>query len=64
MTNQEILNYFGNKTVYKYSGTVSELQQLQETTNNSYNYIVVLETIYFVANDPVTDPEAQIVTGV
>lgn len=63
MTNQEILNYFGSKTVYKYSGTILELQQLQEATNNSYNYLIVSDIIYFVASDPVTDLKAQIFTG-
>ena len=63
MTNQEIINYFGNRTVYKYTGSLEELQQLQESTNNSYNYIIVSEVIYFVATDPVTDSKAQAITG-
>lgn len=63
MTNQEIINYFGGRTVYKYAGSLEELQHLQETANNSYNYLIVSDVIYFVANDPVTDSKAQVITG-
>jgi hypothetical protein len=64
MTNQEIINYFGGRTVYNYSGSLQELQHLQETTYNSYNYLIVSDTIYFVATDPVADSKAQAITGV
>jgi len=63
MTNQEIINYFGGRTVYRYTDSLEELQHLQETTNNSYNYLIVSDVIYFVANDPVTDSKAQEITG-
>lgn len=63
MTNQEIIDYFGGRTVYKYAGSLDELQQLQEANNNSYNYLIVSEVIYFAATDPVTDSKAQVITG-
>lgn len=63
MTNEQIFSYFGGKTVYKYTGSISELQQFQESTNNSYNYLIVSDVIYFAANDPVVDSKAQVFTG-
>lgn len=63
MTKEQVLSYFGNTTVYLYSGSLNELQQLQEATGNSYNYIIVSGIIYFAAINPVIDSKAQIVTG-
>lgn len=63
MTNQEILNYFGNSTVYVFSGTLQELKQIQEADNNSYNYLAVGEVIYFTAAQPVTNNKSAIFTG-
>lgn len=62
MTTTEILNYFAGNTVYSFSGTAQELQQLQITTNNSYNYIKVDNIIYFVAEHEVTDLRATKLT--
>lgn len=63
MTKQEILNYFGNSTVYIFSGTLQELKQIQEADNNSYNYLVVAEIIYFTAANPVSNNKSAIFTG-
>jgi hypothetical protein len=64
MTNQDILNMFGNNTnTYTFSGTVQELQELQESTNNSYGFNIFQGTIYFWAEKPVTDSRAIIITG-
>jgi hypothetical protein len=63
MNNEQIFSYFGNNNVYKYSGSLSELKESQESTNNGYNYIVVSDVIYFVAIDAVTDPKAQLIMG-
>jgi hypothetical protein len=60
MTTQEIINYFKRDQVYQFSGTLAELQQLQESTNNSYNYLIVFETIYFIADLAVDDTRAVI----
>lgn len=60
MTEQEVLDYYKDRTVYKFAGTLEELNTLQTETNNSYNYIKVQNTVYFVAQNPVEDPRAQI----
>jgi hypothetical protein len=64
MTNQEILDYYTGRVVYQFNGNVDELQQLQEETENSYNYIRVQDQIYFVAQNAVEDPRAVVLTGV
>lgn len=63
MTKQEILNYFGSNTVYKFNGTLQELKLLQEANNNSYNYLLVAEVIYVTAQNPIVDNRATIFTG-
>jgi hypothetical protein len=63
MSNEQIFSYFGHNNVYKYSGSLSELKQIQESTNNSFNYIIVSDVIYFVAIDDVTDSKAQLIMG-
>lgn len=63
MNNEQIFTYFGHNTVYKYSGSLSELKEIQESTNNSFNYIIVSDVIYFVAIDPVLDSKAQLIMG-
>lgn len=63
MTNQEILNYFGNSNVYVFSGTLEELKQIQEADKNSYNYLVVSEVIYFTSANPVSNNKSAIFTG-
>jgi hypothetical protein len=64
MTNQEILDYYTGRVVYQFNGTVDELQQLQEETENSYNYIRVQDQIYFIAQNAVEDQRAVVLTGV
>ena len=61
--NQQILDYFKGATVYKFNGTASELQQLQEETNNGYNFVRVQDVIYFVAQQEVRDSRAVVLTG-
>jgi hypothetical protein len=63
MTKQEILNYFGPSTVYQFNGTLQELAQLQESNNNSYNYLVVAEVIYVAAQNPIVDDRVTVFTG-
>lgn len=63
MTNKEILDYFGNCTVYVFNGTLQELKQIQEIDNNSYNYLLVAGIIYFTAAKPVINSNAVIFTG-
>jgi hypothetical protein len=63
MTSKEILEYFGNSTVYVFNGTLQELKQIQEADNNSYNYLLVADIIYFTAANPVTNNKAVIFTG-
>jgi len=60
MTTQEIIDYFKRDQVYQFLGTLAELQQLQESTNNSYNYLIVFGTIYFIADLAVVDTRAVI----
>ena len=63
MTKEQILNYFGDTTVYHYDGSLKELQELMESSGNSYNYIIVSNIIYFAAINPVVDSKAQILAG-
>jgi hypothetical protein len=63
MTNEEILNYFGPNTVYRFNGTLQELAQLQESNSNSYNYLIVAEVIYVAAQNPIADSRAIVFTG-
>jgi hypothetical protein len=63
MNTQEILSYFGSNTVYKFNGTLQELKLLQETNNNSYNYLLVADVIYVIAQNPIMDNRATIFTG-
>lgn len=63
MTNEEILKYFATDLVYKFTGTVEELKELQQTTNNSYNYLIVADVIYVRAEKPIVSSKAAILTG-
>lgn len=64
MTNQEIIDYFdGSHTVYKFTGKINELQQLQETQGVGFNYIRVQDEIYFVTQTPAADSRISIITG-
>lgn len=63
MTNEEILNYFSNLTVYVFTGTLQELKELQESENNSYNYLIVKDTIYFTAEKSINNKNIVIFTG-
>lgn len=63
MTNNEILEYYGNApNVYVFDGTLDELSELMESNQNSYNYVKVRDTIYFVSNNPVANPKAALIT--
>jgi hypothetical protein len=63
MTETEIINYFNQDTVYKFTGNLNELQELQTSTVNSYNYLIVKDVIFFVARNVVSDPRAVVITG-
>jgi hypothetical protein len=63
MTNKEILDYFGNCTVYKFNGTLQELKELQESNNNNYSYLIVSDIIYVNAQTAIEDTRATIFTG-
>lgn len=63
MTNNEILDHYGDApNVYSFSGTLNELSELMESTQNSYNYIKVREAIYFASNNPVISSKAAPIT--
>lgn len=61
MTNEQLIAHFGPRTIYRFDGTVDELEQLQTSTENSYGYVISQELIYFVAENPVTDSRATVV---
>jgi hypothetical protein len=63
MTETEIINYFSQDTVYKFNGNLNELHELQTSTVNSYNYLIVKDVIFFVARNAVSDPRAVVITG-
>lgn len=63
MTNNEILDYYNNvPNVYIFNGTLEELNDLQNLTSNSYNYIKVQDRIYFAAQNAVSDSRAVLIT--
>lgn len=63
MTNNEILDYYNNvPNVYKFDGTLADLDNLQQSTSNGYNYIKVRDSIYFAAQNPVSDTRATLIT--
>lgn len=64
MLNQEILAYFGDNPVYTFDGSVQELKELQESTANSYGYMIVAGVIYVRAENPIVDSRAALVQGV
>ena len=63
MTNQEILDYFADQTVYLWDGTKEELHDAQVLANASYNTLSADYKIYFVSQGPVTDDRATILTA-
>jgi hypothetical protein len=62
MTAQEILDYFGNQTVYLWDGTQEHLHEAQVLANASYNTLTTDYKIYFISHGSVTDSRATIVT--
>ena len=58
MTNQEIKDYFGQQTVYRFDGSLKDLQSLMESQGISYNYIVDQYQVYFIAYGLVSDNRA------
>jgi len=60
MNTQEIKDYFGDRVIYTFSGSLDELADLQSKTTNSYNYIIVAGQIYFVAEKSVDDARASV----
>jgi hypothetical protein len=63
MTNQEILDYFSDQTVYLWTGTQEELHDAQVMANASYNTLSTDYKIYFVSQSPVNDSRATAVTA-
>ncbi len=59
MTNQEILDYF-NTNVYTFNGSLAELDELQQSNNNSYTYLIVGGIIYFKSDSPLDGIDTRV----
>jgi hypothetical protein len=63
MTSQEIIDYFQGNPVYKFTGKMIELQQLQEECGGSFNCLIVHDIVYFTTQIPATDGRITIFSG-
>jgi|Laugrefabdmm15sn_1035127.scaffolds.fasta_scaffold253535_2 hypothetical protein len=61
MTEEEIKNYFGNTQVYKFAGTLAELNELMISIGISYNYLVDQYQVYVVAQSEINDTRATLI---
>lgn len=61
MTEQEIKNYFGANIIYRWNGTLDELADFMNEAGISYNYIVVIDVIYFIAQSELAEHDNAIV---
>lgn len=61
MNNEEIKNYFGSTRVYKFDGTLAELNELMISIGNSYNYLVDQYQVYVVAQSEINDVRATLI---
>ena len=55
MTDDKIKTYFGEKTVYKFTGPPNQIVQLLINTEISVNYIVVDDIAYLITSEPLND---------
>jgi hypothetical protein len=61
MTPEKIIDYFGStNTVYTFTGTAAQLQELHNANNISYNYIVVSDVVYFKADSAINNPNITV----
>lgn len=51
MTEDEIKNYFNAHKIYKYIGTMNELESKMQTALISFNTIRVNDVVYFVCQN-------------
>lgn len=57
---EQIKQHFGDALVYKFTGTLEELTQIQVNNNSSYNYIKDGDTFYYVSDVEISDPKVTI----
>jgi len=48
MSLEELINIFGNRTIYHYNGKRSDLEQILFSQSLSYNYVMSEKDIYFI----------------
>jgi hypothetical protein len=60
MSDQDIKNYFGAVVIYKWDGSMDELQQHMFAVGNSYNVLMTGGIVYFGPTYEVTDPRASV----
>lgn len=48
MTLEQLINIFGNRTIYHYHGKRSNLEQILFSQSLSYNYVINEKDIYFI----------------
>ncbi len=61
MTNQEIKDYFGQQSIYRFDGSLEDLKNLMESQSVSYNYIVDQYQVYFIAHGQISDSRAVLI---
>lgn len=62
MTNQDIINYFSEQTVYVWNGTQQELHEAQLAAGAGYNLLIADYKIYFVSQGEVNDNRASLLS--
>ena len=55
MSLEELINIFGNRTIYHYHGKKSDLEQILFSQSLSYNYVISEKDIYFICEEPPND---------
>ena len=62
MTLEEIIAYFSPGSVYKFLGTLEELQILMDSSEASYNYLRLFDgSVYLSTEKQVSDPRLTLV---
>ena len=51
MSLEELVNIFGNRTIYHYHGKRSDLEQILFPKSLSYNYVMIEKDLYFICEE-------------
>lgn len=61
MNNDQLINIFGNRKIYYFSGKKSDLEQILFANSASYNYAIIGRDIYFITEIDINHPDVTIV---